>query len=171
MDDKLQLEQGAEQIAAFIYNSQTDAYKNNRVVTVSYSRTAGNNWCFGALLGTTACDFNQTVTTESDYCAIDGAKRTLSAQSANSLDLLRSIDSGDGAFSYDPVRGMFVDSSDSLELALSSPGDSYRLKLQMNSVGRINLCSDGSDYKIPGYSTCAVQQVDSDPVEGEGEAL
>lgn len=154
MVEKRQLEQGAEQIAAFVGTAQTTASKNNRVVTVSYERTADDDWCFGAVLGTTACDCTESVSSESDYCAINGQRTVLTAASTNSLDLLKSVN-GDGAFSYDPLRGMFVDSNDSLELGLRSPNENYRLKLELNSVGRISICSDGDSHKVPGYGLCS----------------
>jgi Tfp pilus assembly protein FimT len=180
MVEKRQLEQGAEQIAAFIGTAQTTASKNNRVVTVSYARSDDDDWCFGAVLGTTACDCNESVSSESDYCVIDGQRAILSSLSTNSLDLLKSIN-GDGAFSYDPLRGLFVDANDSLELGLRSPSEDYRLKLEVNAVGRITICSDGESHKVPGYGLCALAEVDatpitSEPIDGvpgyeEGEAL
>jgi type IV fimbrial biogenesis protein FimT len=140
MVEKRQLEQGIEQIAAFINTAQTTASKNNRVVTVSYSRTAADNWCFGAVLGASACDCTESVDSESDYCAIDGAKTVLSSQSTNGLELLNSV-TGDGAFTYDQVRGL---ADDDVELSM------------------VSICSDGSSYKVPGYAVCAVEAVEGE---------
>ncbi len=159
MVEKRQLTNGAEQIMAFVNSTQMEAMKQNRVVTVSYSRTADNNWCFGATLGATACDCNETTSTETDFCAINSAPSVIGNANTGNLDLLKSI-TGDGAYSFDPIRGIFLpntdNSIDSLIAELSSPSQTYKLSLTVSNTGQTILCSKDSSHKVPGYSVCPV---------------
>ena len=155
MVEKRQLTHGAEQIMAFVNSTQMEAMKQNRVVTVSYSRTADDNWCFGAVLGATACDCNETTSTETDFCAIDSAPRFINNGNTGNLDLLKSI-TGDGAYSFDPIRGILTDLDDSLTLEMSSNNENYKLNLTVNNTGQAILCSKDSSHKVPGYNVCPV---------------
>jgi len=153
MVEKRQLTNGAEQIMAFVNSAQMEAMKQNSVVTVSYSRTADNNWCFGATLGATACDCNETTSTETDFCAIDTAPRVITNANTGNLDLLTSI-TGDGAYSFDPVRGILTDLDDSLAVEMSSNNQNYQLNLTVSNTGQAILCSKDSSHEVPGYSVC-----------------
>ena len=68
--------------------------------------------------------------------------------------------SGDGAYSFDPIRGLFVDLDDSLSMELHSNNGQYRLNLMVNSTGRVILCSDDSNHSIPGYDACPAPLVE-----------
>jgi hypothetical protein len=153
MVEKRQLTHGAEQIMAFVNSAQMESMKQNQVVTVSYARTADNNWCFGATLGTTACDCNETSSTAVDYCAIDSAPRIITNANAGNTNLLKSI-TGDGAYSFDPVRGILTDLGDSLAVEMSSDDQNYQLNLTVSNTGQAILCSKDSSHKVPGYGVC-----------------
>jgi len=153
MVEKRQLTNGAEQVLAFVNSAQMESMKQNQVVTVSYARTADNNWCFGAVLGATACDCTKTSSTDADYCAINTAPSIINSANTGNLDLLNSL-SGDGAYSFDPVRGIFTDLGDSLRAELSSPNQVYKLSLTVSNTGQAILCSKDSSHKVPGYSVC-----------------
>jgi prepilin-type N-terminal cleavage/methylation domain-containing protein len=153
MVEKRQLTNGAEQIMAFVNSAQMEAMKQNRIVTVSYSRTADNNWCFGATLGAAACDCNETTSTETDFCAIDTAQRVITNANTGNINLLKSI-TGDGAYSFDPVRGILTDLDDPLAVEMSSNNQDYALNLTVSNTGQAILCSKDSSHKVPGYSVC-----------------
>lgn len=153
MVEKRQLTQGAEQVFAFLNSTQGIASRSNSVVTVSYSRTAEDDWCFGAVLGNTPCDCNEAISTEADFCSIDGAVKRLTNDHVGNAGLLASI-SGDGAFAYDPVRGLMVNLNDSMDAELHSPGDSYQLRLIVSNTGHAVLCSKDADHAVPGYKLC-----------------
>jgi type IV fimbrial biogenesis protein FimT len=159
MVEKRQLTHGAEQIMAFVNSTQMEAMKQNRVVTVSYTRTDDNDWCFGATLGATACDCNETTSTESDFCAIDTAPRIINNGNTGNLDLLKSV-TGDGAYSFDPVRGIFTDLNDSLAVEMSSNNENYQLNLTVNNTGQAILCSKDASHTVPGYKVCPVVVVE-----------
>jgi len=153
MVEKRQVTHGAEQIMAFVNSAQMEAMKQNRVVTVSYARSADNNWCFGATLGATACDCNETTPTETDFCAINAAPSVITNVNTGNLDLLKSI-TGDGAYSFDPVRGILTDLNDSLAVEMSSNNQNYQLNLTVSNTGQAILCSKDSSHSVPGYSVC-----------------
>jgi type IV fimbrial biogenesis protein FimT len=153
MVEKRQLTNGAEQIMAFVNSAQMEAMKQNSIVTVSYSRTADNNWCFGATLGAAACDCNETTSTETDFCTIDTAQRVITNANTGNVNLLKSI-TGDGAYSFDPVRGILTDIDDSLAVEMSSNNQDYQLNLTVSATGQAILCSKDSSHKVPGYGVC-----------------
>ncbi len=158
MIEKRQLTHGAEQIMAFVNSAQLEATQRNDFITISWSRTADNNWCFGTAVGEAACDCNETVPAETDYCAINATPSVISNLNVGSRDLLKSI-SGDANYTYDPIRGIFDDFGDDLNIELSSDSQSYQLTLVMNRTGQATLCSKDNNHKVPGYSVCAVPEI------------
>jgi len=153
MVEKRQITNGAEQLASFINTAQGVAMKTNQVVTVSYSRSDDDDWCVGAISGTTACDCTQSNTEATDYCQIAAQPFILNNSHAGDLELMHAMN-GDGSYAFDPIRGLFLDLDDSLTVELRSPNEDFRLNMVVNSSGRVMLCSDGSDHGIPGYETC-----------------
>jgi prepilin-type N-terminal cleavage/methylation domain-containing protein len=157
MMEKRQLTHGAEQIMAFVNSAQSEAIKQNQIVTVSYVRAGDANWCVGAITGAAACDCRETVVTEADYCAIESAARILNNSHVGNTNLVKSM-TGDGAYSFDPIRGIFLpnldDSVDSLVVAMSSNSAGYKLDLRVSNTGQAILCSNDADHSVPGYKVC-----------------
>lgn len=156
MVEKRQVTNGAEQVASFINTAQGVAMKTNEVVTVSYSRTDDDEWCIGAISGEVACDCTVTDTTALNYCQIASQPFVLNNSHANDRELVHSV-TGDGAYAFDPIRGLFMDLGDSLTMELRSPSDQFRLNVMVNNTGRVILCSESSDHAIPGYQLCPAQ--------------
>jgi type IV fimbrial biogenesis protein FimT len=156
MVEKRQLTQGAEQVFAFLNSAQGIASRSNSVVTVSYSRTDEDDWCFGAVLGSAACDCTETVSTEADFCEIDGGIIRLTNDHVGNTKIMESM-VGDGAYAYDPVRGLMVDLNDSLDVMMYSPSDSYQLRLIVSNTGHAVMCSKDADHDIPGYKVCPAE--------------
>lgn len=156
MVEKRQVTQGAEQIYAFLNSAQGVGSRSNSVVTVSYSRTDNDDWCFGAVLGATACDCTETVSTDPDFCTLNGAAARITNDETGNRGLLESV-TGDGAYAFDPVRSLFVDLDDSLEAELYSPSGDYQLKLLVSNTGHAELCSKDQDHSVPGYKLCPAE--------------
>jgi len=156
MVEKRQLTQGAEQVFAFLNSAQGIASRSNSVVTVSYSRTDEDDWCFGAVLGSMACDCTETVSTEADFCEIDGGVIRLTNDHVGNTKIMESM-VGDGAYAYDPVRGLMVDLNDSLDVVMYSPNDGYQLRLIVSNTGHAVMCSKDADHDIPGYKVCPAE--------------
>lgn len=153
MIEKRQLTYGAEQLMAFVNSAQSESIKQNRVLTISYSRTAADDWCAGAVLGATACDCNQTNTAAADYCQINSVPWIIDHTHAGDHDLVQAM-TGDGAYSFDPVRGLMTDLDDSLVVQMRSDSDAYRLRLTVSNTGQVTLCSEDSSHKVPDYPVC-----------------
>lgn len=153
MVEKRQLTHGAEQIMAFVNSAQAEAMKQNQLLTVSYAREDDDDWCVGATLGADACDCAELVATEADYCAIDAAPWRITNEHAGDTELVKSLD-GDGAYTIDPVRGIFVDLDDALVVEMRSDSEDYRLDLLVSSTGQVNLCSRDATHAVPGYAVC-----------------
>ncbi|MBT8053863.1 MAG: prepilin-type N-terminal cleavage/methylation domain-containing protein [Xanthomonadales bacterium] len=164
MVEKRQVTNGAEQLASFINTAQGVAMKTNQVVTVSYDHTDENEWCIGAITGTTPCECTQTDTAATDFCQIASQPFILSNAQTNDLELMHNI-SGDGAYAFDPIRGLFMDLNDGLTVELRSPSEDFRLNLVVNSTGRVILCSDDSSHAVPGYATCPAAPTVEEPQE------
>lgn len=154
MAEKRYLTNTAEQLAAFLNSVQVESVHRNQIVTISYARTNNATWCVGAVLGETACDCAQTTPTELDFCTIESAPMVLDEGDVGDRDLVKSM-TGDGSYAFDPVRGLFVDSSDLLLLELESEGGAYKLDLTVNNNGHITLCSKDTEHKVPGYQICS----------------
>jgi len=154
MIEKRQLTHGAEQIMAFVGSAQLEASRQNDFVTISWSRTADNDWCFGATLGADACDCTETAPAETNFCAINAEPSVISHLDVGSRDLLKSI-SGDDDYTFDPIRGIFANFGADLAVEMSSDSGSYALTLVMNQAGNAFICSTDNDHKVPGYGICA----------------
>ena len=159
MVEKRQVTNGAEQLASFINTAQGVAMKTNQVVTISYDRSDDNDWCVGAVSGETACDCTVTDTAATDYCQIATQPFVLNNGHAGDLELMHAME-GDGAYAFDPIRGLFLDLDDSLTVELRSPSEDFRLNLVVNSTGRVILCSGDSEHSIPGYQACPIVVVE-----------
>jgi type IV fimbrial biogenesis protein FimT len=157
MVEKRQVTNGAEQLASFINTAQGVAMKTNQVVTISYDLSGHDDWCVGAVSGETACDCTETDTAATDYCQIATQPFVLNNGHTGDLELMHAMD-GDGAYAFDPIRGLFLDLDDSLSVELRSPSEDFRLNLLVNSAGRVILCSGDSAYSIPGYQACPTVQ-------------
>jgi type IV fimbrial biogenesis protein FimT len=153
--EKRQITNGAEQLASFVNMAQGAAMRSNNVVTVSWSFTDSNNWCIGAVEGETACDCTVFTRSSDSFCQIDSDRYLLDDSIlASDRGLVHQV-TGDGAYSFDPVRGIFVDLDDDLSMQLRSRSGDFRLNLVVNNTGRVTLCSDDAAHAVPGYDVCA----------------
>ena len=159
MVEKRQITYGAEKLMAFVNATQSESIKQNSILTVSYSRTAENDWCVGAVLGDAACDCEETSVVAADYCAIDSQAWVITNSDAGNRDLVTSV-TGDGSYSFDPVRGLLIDLDDSLTVDMRSNSDLFNLRLSVSATGQVSLCSPDSDHDVPGYAACPAQPED-----------
>ena len=155
--EKRQVTYGAEQLASFINTAQGVAMKTNQQVTVKWFRTDDDDWCIGAIDRGDAnpCDCRLTNFDDVDFCKIDGRAYVLDNSNAGDLDLVHSIEGAeDDDYTFDPIRGLFTNLSESLTMELRSQSEEFRLNLMVNNTGRVTLCSDEADYSVPGYAIC-----------------
>ncbi|MCH8058779.1 MAG: hypothetical protein IIB78_13015, partial [Proteobacteria bacterium] len=92
----------------------------------------------------------QSDPTESDACVIDSQLRVFTDANLNYPAIMNGM-LGDGAFVYDPVRGLMVDHTDAVTLELVSRTGKYALNVQLSVTGRLKTCSNDSSTTVPGY--------------------
>lgn len=151
--EKRQITQGAELIVAFINSVQSESIKRNRMVAVSYASEPGGSWCIGAVVGQSPCDCNETDPAHTNYCALEGSPWVLRDGDVATKDLIRSV-GGDGAYVFDPVRGLFTDSTDVLSLGLGAADGQYQMNLQVVATGKVSICLPDVSEGIQGFHSC-----------------
>ncbi len=151
--EKRRVTNGAETILSFVTIAQGESLKRNRAITVSYSASEDGTWCIGAAVGDTDCDCTITDPTETAFCAIEGTEWVLRNTDVAS-DNLVSVLSGDGAYAFDPVRGIFKDPADSMVLAINSGSGEFQMNLSVINTGKISVCLPSISQPIPGFDQC-----------------
>ena len=151
--EKRQVTSGAQQLSGFLSRAQLEAVKRNENITLSYAMTDSDTWCLGSTSGTTACDCTETDPAETDACVIDAQLQVVTDANLNYPAIMNAIQ-GDGAFVYDPVRGLMADLTDAVTLELLSRTGKYALDVQLSATGRLKICSHNSSTKVPGYEVC-----------------
>ncbi|MEJ8568493.1 pilus assembly FimT family protein [Elongatibacter sediminis] len=152
--EKRRVAQGAEHIAAFVNSVQSESIKRNRMVAVSYATETDGSWCIGAVLGQLPCDCTETRPEANGYCALEGEQWALRDRDIETPNLIRSV-SGDGAYVFDPVRGLFTDSSDVMSLGLGAADSNYQVNLDVIPTGRVSVCLPEPSESIQGFNTCS----------------
>ena len=152
MVQKRKLTSSVQQMAAFINHGHTEAARRNQFVTFSYRRASHTNWCVGATLGEDACVCTQTDDNEGDYCAIDGVKHVINNETFGNSELVHEM--GNGSFSFDPIRGILLESDDAVVFQLHTDSRDYKINLEVNESGNVRLCSKDDLHDLPGYEVC-----------------
>ena len=142
----------AEQVAMFISAAMRESIKLGKEVVVSYEQQSAN-WCMGATIGKKPCDCSETSPEEPAYCAIASSTWLLHESDTGAGNTI-SIDSGDGSFTFDPVRGTLLDPSDDLALTLRAGQSHFQTDLQMIATGRIYLCRQADGEGAERVDSC-----------------
>jgi type IV fimbrial biogenesis protein FimT len=151
--EKRRITNGAEQIVAFVNLIQGESIKRNRAVTVSYATQLDGAWCIGATLGQTPCDCTVTDSVAENFCSIDAGPWVLRDSDVQARNLIQSV-SGDGAYVFDPIRGMFVDPTDGPVFGLDAGQGQFRMNVSVIGTGNASLCLPEVSEKIPGIKSC-----------------
>jgi Tfp pilus assembly protein FimT len=153
--DKRRVTSGAVQMASFLSSAQMESVKRGEQISVKYNMTSTDIWCLGLISGNASCDCRVAVD-ESNACLIDGQLRVFSHDSINNPAIMNNISGGggDARFAFDPVRGLLVDHSDAFKAEMVSAENIYALNVEVNTSGRVVVCSDNSSHKVPGYDVC-----------------
>jgi len=157
--EKRQVTSAAEQIGAFLSAVQIEAVKRNESIAVRYQRTDSDTWCLGLVTvaagstSNTPCDCS-VAAGQADACEIDGELRVFSNANLNRPDIMDNMD-GDGAFVFDPVRGLKVEPADTSAIELLSGQGKYALNVEVAATGRVRICSKaGAGKDVPGFKEC-----------------
>lgn len=165
--EKRQVTSGAQQLAAFVSSAQLEAVKRNQRVAVRYDFTEVGDWCIGIVneesdgwgdgTGCT-CSADPEVNT----CALDDTPRIMIPANLTYDEAVNGITGAEDSFYIlDPVRGMMVDAAGMVDVDgavsfefVSKPEQSYALNVEVAPTGRVRICSDSGDKKVPGYEEC-----------------
>jgi type IV fimbrial biogenesis protein FimT len=155
--DRRRLVGAAEAVQNEVRYARSEAIKQSRNMFVTFSNTGGTSWCLGIdeLAG---CDCTVTDPTVSNVggdgaCAIDSVLKILSAAQVSNVTL-----QGGGAveIQFDNVRGTAqcdgIACSDAAIQLLSAGGRDLRVRV--NALGRVSMCSPSGTTNVPGYPTC-----------------
>ena len=85
---KRRVTNAAEQAASFLALAQGEAQKRNQPVSLSFSRSADQQWCIGAVASAGGCDCTETDTSSARYCALDGVASSVQAADHPFLNLI-----------------------------------------------------------------------------------
>lgn len=151
--EKRRLSQGAGLIVAFVNTVQSESIKRNRKVTVSYATGEGGQWCIGANFGQSACDCVEKNPAEPAWCGQDGLPWVLRQDDVAADNLVQSV-SGDGAYVFDPVRGLFIDRGDMLRLALSAGKGQFQASVSVVSTGKVSVCRPEASAGFHEFQSC-----------------
>lgn len=159
--EKRQVTSGAQQLAAFVSSAQLEAVKRNQRVAVRYDFTDSGDWCLGIVNEDSAgwdADDGCTCSADPDVntCTLDDADRVMVPDNLNYNEALETIVGQDDSFYViDPVRGMMEDFTDVVSFEfVSKPEQSYALNVEVAPTGRVRICSDSGDQKVPGFDEC-----------------
>jgi len=176
--EKRQLTSAAESVAAFMTLAQSAAVKYDQDVMVNMQRTNFNTWCVGAILGATPCDCMENVTTEPDFCAINGVPRRIQHADVISnvnYQLLQSIivevagvetTPANSNVIFDPVTAtllvpgtLLIPDKVSFEMHTNTGAGSdkeYQLNVNVLPTGNVSICTDiGRKLLLKMFPTCS----------------
>jgi len=160
VSQKRRLTNATEQVASLLAVAQSEAQKRNQAVSLAFSRTDDQNWCVGAVTGSSGCDCTETNTESAQYCAIDGTPYRIEASTFQFLSLVEASDTqpgeGDSFVTFDPIRGILQPAGDRLQFTFESSGGYFRLRLVISPTGLVTICNADSDRVVGGYATCLV---------------
>jgi len=158
VSQKRRLTNATEQVASFLAVAQSAAQKRNQAVSLAFNRTGNQDWCVGAVAGSSGCDCTETDTTSTEFCAVDGAPYIIESSSFQFLKLTEADDTqpgeGDSHVTFDPVRGILQPSGDRLQFTFESSGGYYQLRLVVSPTGLLTICNSGDDQTVGGYAKC-----------------
>jgi prepilin-type N-terminal cleavage/methylation domain-containing protein len=144
----------AEKLTAFLAYAQSEAVKSNELISVELNRTNANDWCVGASDGATGCDCTEADTSAADFCSVNGVAKVIT--SATDTRSSMSAFSVDQTLVFDPIRGT-MDSTDLGNVhgfTLQSDNTHWQLQIDIGVTGRMRICNQDSDKKVPGYPDC-----------------
>ena len=159
--EKRQVTSGAQQLAAFVSSAQLEAVKRNQRVAVRYDFTEVGDWCLGIVneeseLWDESSGCTCSPDPEENTCQLDDTARIMIPANLNYDEAFEAIDGAeDGFYVIDPVRGMMVDFTDVVSFQfVSKPEQTYALNVEVTPTGRVRICSDTGDQKVPGFEEC-----------------
>lgn len=137
--DGRKLKGAAENFQVDLIFIKTEAIKRNTSARIEFKFDGADptKWCYGMKINAT-CDCFETVSTEADFCEIDGVKKVVNRADYGDNVLI----TGNSAFasdvvSFTPLRGQTINGNVKFSLA-----NGTEVKVSTNIRGRATICSD-----------------------------
>jgi len=134
------LKGAAENLQVDLMFIKTEAIKRNSKARIQFKFDGddASKWCYGMKIDA-ACDCFQTVTSESDYCEIDGVKKIVNRADYGDNVLIEGndVNFSNDLISFSPLRGQANPGYVKFSLA-----DSRSIKTNVNPRGRVTICSN-----------------------------
>lgn len=144
--DKRRLVAVADAIYGDMQYARSEAIRNNQNVQISFS--GGASWCYGMILGATACDCSVVASSSTGYCAL---KRVdyLDFQKV-SIPASAGISFSGNKTGFDPVRGVALGTGH--VIMESALGKQAQVNLAL--LGRISVCAPAGVGLTGTYPAC-----------------
>lgn len=159
----------AEEFVALVGNARFESVQRDRPVTVTFTETAtAGVWCAGAREGNdAACNCLQADAAQADFCPLGtyppldaGSTLTAAQQVIRTYGGVRLYEAPDFGgrprFTFDPKLGLLTDPARAGRFGLQSPTVDlqYRLRVQINPLGRPSTCAVAHKVTLVGYPPC-----------------
>lgn len=153
MIEKARLKALTEAVYTNLQYAKSEALKGEQSadgdIRVTLDRSATPQ-CLGLQRGRTYCDCSETVSTESDFCQIDGAEKRILINDSNFPDA--EIDGSTKIeILFDSVRG--TASAQTITIKSSKTSD-MKINVIVSALGRVRVCIPSGAINIVGYEDC-----------------
>ena len=140
----------ANMISVFVETLKMESIKRNEFATLSYQmEDDGNSWCIGAVLGRdTPCDCMAEIL----ECQIDSVPKVLSNLTFTDFNEVQASFT-DGSITFDPIRGIMLDPSDSILMEVGHATENYQVNVSVNATGSVRKCTP-TGHDLVGYASC-----------------
>lgn len=147
---KRQVAGASNMISVFFENVKMQSIKRSEFVTISYQTGEDEgSWCLGAVLGKNApCDCMAVPV----QCLIESEPTLLSNQTYSDFDGIQAS-FVDGFVTFDPVRGILVNSDDSVLMTVKHTAEDFQVKVSVNATGSVRKCTP-ADHILVGQVVC-----------------
>jgi len=153
MIERSRLKALAETVYANLQFAKSEALKGQQSnagnVRVTFKRD-GTPQCLGMIRGASDCDCLESVTTETDFCQIDGAEKRVLITDAD-FPGAEISGAGDTSITFDSIRGTATNATITLS---SSTTSTMQLNVVVSTLGRIRMCVPTGQDAITGYDGC-----------------
>lgn len=143
--DKNRLKAATDTLQADLQFAKSEAIKRNKNIRVDFTGS-GATWCYG-MKEDAACDCTETVSTEVDFCEIDGIKKTVDNIGFPGVTIANSTPPD--FFSFDHIRGTVNAGNVTFNSARQK-----ETRVVISTMGRVRSCSPTDSKNVPGYSSC-----------------
>lgn len=141
----------ADAIRSQLQLARSEAIKQMRIMTITYSMADTSDWRMGTRDGDAECDTALSDPAQADSCSIpQGADRVLTVLTSAQFPGV-AAHANRSATRFNPLRGTSAGSN--LTIRLTSAGGK-EVRVIVSNLGRVRTCSPLGAAKVGGYVAC-----------------